>query len=75
MRSKKSKSFVEEFRERLERENLERLWKLEVFDHLFSESQEHPDRFEQLWIKPLMAAGLTLDSALNLIVESRFRPN
>ncbi|HTQ61723.1 MAG TPA: hypothetical protein VMI32_15985 [Candidatus Solibacter sp.] len=75
MSDKKGTTFVEEFRERLERENLERLWKLEALDHLYSESQDHPALFERLWIKPLTAEGLTLDSALNLIVESHFRPN
>jgi hypothetical protein len=75
MRNKQSKSFVEEFRERLSREELERRWKLEALDLLFSESNDDPDRFERFWIKPLLAAGLSLESALNLIVEARFRPN
>ncbi|MGC1620245.1 MAG: hypothetical protein WA765_17275 [Candidatus Acidiferrum sp.] len=75
MRNKPFKSFAEEFRERLNREDLERRWKLEALDLLFSESNDDPDRFEHLWIKPLLAAGLSLDSALNVVVEARFHPN
>lgn len=75
MRNKQSKTFVEEFRERLNREELERSWKLEALDHLFTESQDHPERFHQQWIKPLMAAGLTLESAFSLLIEAHFRPN
>ena len=75
MSKKQSKSFADEYRERLKREDLERRWKLEALDVLFSESNDDPDRFESLWIKPLLAAGLSLESALNLIVEARFHPN
>jgi len=59
--NKKSKTRVEEFRERLNRENLERSWKLEALDHLFTEAEEHPDSFHRLWVQPLVASGLTLD--------------
>ncbi len=75
MSNKESKPFLEEFQERLRREDLERLWRLEALDFLFSENNNDPDRIELAWIKPLLAAGLSLDTALNLIVEARFRPN
>ncbi|MGB2624384.1 MAG: hypothetical protein WA857_18275 [Candidatus Acidiferrum sp.] len=75
MTNKNSNPFVEEFRERLRREDLERRWKLEAIDLLFSESQDQPERFHRLWIKPLMAAGLSVESAFALVVEARFRPN
>ena len=73
--NKVAKTFVEEFRERLNREDLERRWHLEALDHLFTESQDHPDAFHRQWVQPLMAAGLTLESALALLIESHFRPN
>jgi hypothetical protein len=73
--NKAPKTFVEEFRERLNREDLERRWQLEALDHLFTEVEDHPDSFHRLWIQPLVAAGLTLESALALLIESRFRPN
>jgi len=75
MSSKKQKTIVEEFRERLHREELERSWKLEALDHLFTESQDQPDKFHRQWIHPLMAAGLSLESAFEILIEARFRPN
>jgi len=75
MTSNKSKSFVEEFRDRLTREDLERRWQLEALDHLFSETEDEPEKFHRLWLKPLLNAGIPLESALALVVESRFRPN
>lgn len=68
-------TFVEEFRERLNREDLERRWQLEALDHLFTEVEEHPDNFHRLWIQPLVKSGLSVESALALLIESHFRPN
>ncbi len=75
--NKKLRTRIEEFRERLNREDLERRWKLEALDHLLSESESHPDRLHILcqWVKPLVAAGLSLESALALFIEGRFLPN
>jgi hypothetical protein len=72
---KQTKTRVEEFRERLDREDLERRWQLEALDHLFTEVEAHPESFHRLWIQPLVAAGLTLESALALLIEGRFLPN
>lgn len=68
-------TFVEEFRERLNREDLERRWQLEAMDHIFTEAEEHPDNFHRLWIQPLVKSGLSVESALALLIESHFRPN
>jgi hypothetical protein len=73
--NKEPKTFVEEFRERLNREDLERRWQLEALDYLFNETKGHPDSFRRLWIEPLVAAGLSIESALALLIESHFRPN
>jgi hypothetical protein len=79
MRSKTSnkefQTFVEEFRERLNREDLERSWKLEALHHLFTEVGDRPESFHRLWIQTLLAAGLSLESALALLIEGRFLPN
>jgi len=75
MMNDKTKTFAEEFRERLSREDLERRWKLEALDHLFSEADHEPEKFRKLWLQPLVNAGLSVESALSLAVESRFRPN
>jgi len=68
-------TFVEEFRERLNREDLERRWQLEAMDHIFNEAENHPDNFHRLWIQPLVKSGLSVESALALLIESHFRPN
>ncbi len=73
--NKEPKSFVEEFRERLTREDLERRWHLEALDHLFNECEHQPELFHRQWIKPLTAAGLSAESAFVLAVEAHFRPN
>jgi hypothetical protein len=73
--NKKPRTRIEEFRERLNREDLERRWKLEALDHLFTEFEDHPERFHNLSIKPLIAAGLSLESALALLIEGHFLPN
>lgn len=75
MIAKKPKTLVEEFRERLTREDLERRWQLEALDHLFSETENQPEQFRRLWLQPLVSAGLSVESAIALVVESRFRPN
>ena len=74
-KNKKAMTRVEEFRERLTREDLERRWQLEALDHLFTEVEDHPESFHRLWIQPLVAAGLTLESALALLIEGHFLPN
>jgi hypothetical protein len=75
MTGDKTKTFAEEFRERLDREDLERRWKMEALDHLFSENNNQPERFRKLWLQPLLNAGLSMESALDIAVETRFRPN
>ena len=65
----------EELRERLRREDMESLWMLEALDCIFTESKDHPDRFHDLWVKPLLKEGMSLDTAFSLLVGGRFRPN
>jgi len=65
----------EELRERLRREDMETRWMLEALDCIFTESKDYPDRFHDLWVKPLLREGMSLDTAFSLLVEGRFRPN
>jgi hypothetical protein len=69
------KTTGERYRERLEREERERRWNLEALDCILSESEECPEKFHQHWIEPLLAAGVSLESAFSLLVGGRFRPN
>ena len=75
MSKKRPKIPVEEFRERLDREDLERSWKLEALDSMFADSGDHPYKFLQQWVQPLTSAGLSVESALAILIEGHFRPN
>jgi hypothetical protein len=75
MKKKDPNTVAEEIRGRLTREDLERSWKLEALDCLLTESEQHPEKFHKEWVSPLMAAGLTLESAFALLIEGRFLPN
>ncbi len=71
----RSKMAAQEYRERLEREDMERRWILEAFDCILNECEESPEKFHQNSIKPLLSAGVTLETAFALLVDGRFRPN
>jgi hypothetical protein len=64
-----------ELRERLHWEDMETRWMLEALDCIFTESKDYPEKFHELWVKPLLAEGISLDTAFSLLVDGRFRPN
>jgi hypothetical protein len=66
---------VEEYRERLNREDMERRWNLEALDSIITESEERPEEFHQEWILPLLLAGVSLETAFSLLVQGKFHPN
>ena len=70
-----SKTTAKDYRERLDREEMERSWNSETLDCILSECKVSPDEFYQHWIKPLLAAGVNPETAFSLIVEGRFWPN
>jgi hypothetical protein len=70
-----SKLMAEELRERLDRMDLEVRWKLEALDTIFSESEHDAERFHEMWIKPLLTAGLPIDTVFAVLIQGRFRPN
>ena len=70
-----SKTLAQEYRERLNREEMERRWNLEALDCILTESEECPEKFHQQWIAPLLSAGVSLETAFSLLVGGRFRPN
>jgi hypothetical protein len=70
-----AKTAAEEYRERLDREDLERRWNLEALDCILTECEECPEKFHQHWIRPLLSAGVSPETAFALLVEGRFRPN
>lgn len=72
---RRSKTTVEEYRERLNREDMERRWNLEVLDYILTESEECPEEFHQEWILQLLLAGVSLETAFSLLVGGKFHPN
>lgn len=72
---KRDKSPGEEFRQRLDREDLERRWKIEALDSLITDSQDSPYKFLEQWVTPLVSSGMTMESALALLIDGYFRPN
>jgi hypothetical protein len=65
----------EKLHERILREELEYLWRLEAMDRLITFSQVDPATFHRLWIEPLLAAGASLGVAIACIANSHFQPN
>jgi len=65
----------EELRKRISREELEYSWRLEALDRIITFSQVDPTNFHRLWIKPLLAAGASLEVAIACIADSHFQPN
>jgi hypothetical protein len=62
-------------RERLSHEEVERSWRLEALDRIFTASMVDEQSFHQFWVKPLLSTGLSLETVLALIVDSYFQPN
>ena len=50
-------------------------WKLEALDKLFTRTQDHPEEFHRMYVKPLLEEELSLEMALELLVAGVFRPN
>jgi len=44
-------------------------------EHLLTVSCENPEIFHEEWLRPLLAEGLDLDQALELVVEGALRPS
>lgn len=44
-------------------------------EQVFSAFDEDPEIFQQRWLRPLLAAGLALDRACEVVLESIVRPN
>lgn len=64
-----------ELRERISREELDYSWRLEALDEIFTAAKLDSTTFHRLWIRPLLAAGLSLEVAIAHVVDSYFMPN
>lgn len=65
----------EKLRERISREELDYSWRLEALDEIFTSARLDSSTFHRLWIRPLLAAGLSLEVAIIHVVDSFFMPN
>ena len=62
-------------RKRVSIDELEEALRLEAMDVLLTALQVDAETLYRLWIRPLMAAGATMDVALASIARSCFQPN
>jgi hypothetical protein len=65
----------EQLRKAIMQEELEHAFRLEVVDRLMTDLKIDPASFGELWIQPLIAAGVSLDVALLCIAQSHHWPN
>lgn len=72
---KKIDSWPDEQRKKMSIDELEDALRLEAMDVLLTALQVDAETLYRLWIRPLMAAGATMDVALTSIARSCFQPN
>jgi hypothetical protein len=65
----------EEVRRRIAREELESTLRLEAVDQILTALNVDTASFRTFWLLPLLAAGASLETALNCITQSHFQPN
>ncbi len=70
-----AKAMSQDFRERLDPIDKEMDLKLQTLDYIFSGTREYPEEFHQLYVQPLMDAGLTLEDSFSLLIDGVLRPN
>ena len=73
--SKQMEQLRKELRVRISREELGHARRVEALDRIFTVSQTNPTAFHRVWIQPLLAAGLSLEGAIDRIFASYFQPN
>ena len=59
----------------LDQADAEILYKLEALETIFSQSKDSPEEFHINYIKPLLDAELSLETALDLLVAGFVQPN
>jgi hypothetical protein len=69
------KVLSKDIRERLELSDPDMDLKLQTIDSIFSGTKDNPEEFHQLYLQPLLDAGLTLEESVATLVEGVLRPN
>lgn len=75
MRKKTPNTRFEERVHGVDREILDQRQKLQALDEMFADSEENPYLFLQKWVSPLTDAGMSMDDAVNFLIESHIHPN
>jgi hypothetical protein len=70
-----TKRISKDIRERLDLIDKDMALKLQTLGCIFSGTQDHPEEFHQLYVQPLLDAGLTLENSLEMLVEGVLLPN
>jgi hypothetical protein len=65
----------EQLRKAIMKEELELAFRMELVDRLMTDLKVDPASFRELWIQPLIAAGVSVDVALLCIAQSHHWPN
>jgi hypothetical protein len=70
-----TKSMSRDIHERLDLIDKDMDLKLQTLDYIFSDTKEYPEEFHQLYVKPLLDSGLSLEDSFSLLVDGVLRPN
>jgi hypothetical protein len=65
----------EEIRERLDSSDEDTDVKIQMLACIFSGTEDYPEEFHQLYLQPLLDAGLTLENSLEMLVDGVLFPN
>jgi hypothetical protein len=69
------KSMSNDVRKQIDRIDEDLGPRLQTLDNIFAETKNHPEEFHQLYVLPLLEAGLTLEDSFSLLVDGILRPN
>jgi hypothetical protein len=76
MKSKReTEVLTKDIRERLDLIDKDLDLKLQTLDYIFAGTKDYPEEFHQLYVQPLLEAGLTLEDSFSLLVDGVLRPN
>jgi hypothetical protein len=66
---------TEDIRRRLDRIDKDLNMKLETLDYILTGSKDYPEEFHQLYVRPLLESGLSLEDSFALLVDGALLPN
>ncbi len=71
----RTKAFSRDIHERLDLIDKDMDIKLQTLGYIFSGTKDYPEEVHQLYVQPLLDAGLTLEVSLEMLVEGVLLPN